>query len=79
MIIEFTVFSLTISSIFLIINQDFIDSLYDSLPVIEFTPKGEVLNASDLFLSCVGYQKQEIIGKHHSLFCAEKRGVFLSV
>lgn len=54
------------------INQDFIDSLYDSLPVIEFTPKGEVLNASDLFLSCVGYQKQEIIGKHHSLFCSEK-------
>ncbi|WP_390241827.1 methyl-accepting chemotaxis protein [Vibrio sp. R78045] len=54
------------------INQDFIDSLYDSLSVIEFTPKGEVLNASDLFLSCVGYQKQEIIGKHHSLFCSEK-------
>ena len=54
------------------INQDFIGSMYDSLAVIEFTPKGEVLNASDLFLSCVGYQKQEIIGKHHSLFCSEK-------
>lgn len=54
------------------LNQDFIDSLYDYLPFIEFTPKGEILNANDLFLSCVGYQKQEIIGKHHSLFCSEK-------
>ncbi|HGF5020272.1 TPA: hypothetical protein ACYHS1_003484, partial [Vibrio cholerae] len=52
------------------LNQDFIDSLYGSLAVIEFTPKGEILNASDLFLSCVGYQKQEIVGKHHSLFCS---------
>ena len=54
------------------INQDFIASMYDSIAVIEFTPKGEILNASDLFLSCVGYQKQEVIGKHHSLFCSEK-------
>lgn len=54
------------------LNQDFIDSLYGSLAVIEFTPQGEILNASDLFLSCVGYQKQEIVGKHHSLFCSEK-------
>lgn len=54
------------------LNQDFIDSLYNYLPFIEFTPKGEILNANDLFLSCVGYQKQEIIGKHHSLFCSEK-------
>ncbi|MBE3740246.1 PAS domain S-box protein, partial [Vibrio parahaemolyticus] len=54
------------------LNQDFIDSLYGSLAVIEFTPKGEILNASDLFLSCVGYQKQEIVGKHHSLFCSKK-------
>lgn len=54
------------------LNQDFIESLYGSLAVIEFTPKGEILNASDLFLSCVGYQTQEIIGKHHSLFCLEE-------
>ncbi|MEF1284480.1 hypothetical protein QTN94_11005 [Vibrio sp. M250220] len=54
------------------LNQDFIESLYGSLAVIEFTPEGEILNASDLFLSCVGYQRQEIIGKHHSLFCLEE-------
>ena len=54
------------------LNQDFIESLYGSLAVIEFTPEGNILNASDIFLSCVGYQKQEVIGKHHSLFCLKE-------
>ena len=53
------------------LNQDFIESLYRSLAVIEFSPEGDILDASDLFLSCVGYQKREILGKHHSLFCLE--------
>ncbi|HFQ4838934.1 TPA: methyl-accepting chemotaxis protein [Vibrio vulnificus] len=53
-------------------NKDVVQSIYRDLAVIEFSPQGDILDASDLFLSCVGYSKQEIIGKHHSLFCSEK-------
>jgi methyl-accepting chemotaxis protein len=35
---------------------------------IEFTPDGEIINANDLFLDCMGYTLDEIRGKHHSMF-----------
>jgi methyl-accepting chemotaxis protein len=38
--------------------------------VIEFTPKGEILTANENFLATVGYTLPEIVGKHHSMFCA---------
>jgi methyl-accepting chemotaxis protein len=37
--------------------------------VIEFTPKGDVLWANENFLSCLGYELNEISGRHHSMFC----------
>ncbi|NEJ47705.1 PAS domain-containing protein, partial [Rhizobium leguminosarum] len=37
--------------------------------VIEFTPKGEIVNANDNFLTTLGYELTEIQGKHHSMFC----------
>lgn len=37
--------------------------------VIEFTPTGEILTANENFLSTLGYQLSEIVGRHHSLFC----------
>ncbi|WP_337268540.1 methyl-accepting chemotaxis protein [Oryzifoliimicrobium ureilyticus] len=37
--------------------------------VIEFTPEGQILNANENFLSVLGYSAEEIIGKHHSMFC----------
>ncbi|MDV7104662.1 PAS domain-containing methyl-accepting chemotaxis protein [Vibrio sp. TH_r3] len=42
-----------------------------SLAMISFDTKGNVLDASELFLSLMGYSIDEIQGKHHSLFCAE--------
>ncbi|MBU2112522.1 MAG: PAS domain-containing methyl-accepting chemotaxis protein [Gammaproteobacteria bacterium] len=36
---------------------------------ISFTPDGHILEANDLFLSVVGYQADEVIGKHHRMFC----------
>jgi len=36
--------------------------------VIEFTPDGTILGANDLFLQTVGYEKEEIVGNHHSMF-----------
>ncbi|TWF50301.1 methyl-accepting chemotaxis protein [Neorhizobium alkalisoli] len=37
--------------------------------VIEFTTKGDILTANDNFLSCLGYTLDEVVGKHHSMFC----------
>ncbi len=37
--------------------------------VIEFTLKGEILSANENFLSVLGYQLPEILGRHHSMFC----------
>lgn len=36
--------------------------------VIEFDPSGKILDANDNFLSAIGYQKDEIVGQHHSMF-----------
>lgn len=40
-----------------------------SMAVIEFDLDGNVLKANDNFLRTTGYQLDEILGKHHSLFC----------
>ena len=45
------------------------DAIVNAVATIEFTPDGLILEANDLFLSVVGYRRDEIIGKHHSLFC----------
>ncbi len=37
--------------------------------VIEFTPEGHILQANDNFLAVLGYAIEEIVGKHHSMFC----------
>ncbi|WP_349844009.1 PAS domain-containing methyl-accepting chemotaxis protein [Pantoea dispersa] len=40
-----------------------------SMAVIAFNLKGEVLMANDNFFNTMGYRADEIIGRHHSLFC----------
>lgn len=37
--------------------------------VIEFTPDGRILQANENFLSVLGYTIEEIVGKHHAMFC----------
>jgi len=43
-----------------------------SQAVIEFDMQGVVLNANKNFLDTLGYKLDEIVGKHHSIFCEEK-------
>lgn len=43
-----------------------IDSAY---AFIEFDTDGNIQNANDNFLTTLGYGKEEIIGKHHRIFC----------
>lgn len=38
--------------------------------VIEFDPSGTVLYANKNFLETVGYAPEEVIGKHHRMFCS---------
>ncbi|HEV2553050.1 MAG TPA: methyl-accepting chemotaxis protein [Bosea sp. (in: a-proteobacteria)] len=40
--------------------------------VIEFDLEGNILEANDLFLKTVGYDRSEVIGKHHSIFVADE-------
>ncbi|NKC21109.1 MULTISPECIES: methyl-accepting chemotaxis protein [Pseudoalteromonas] len=39
-----------------------------SQAVIEFDLQGNILKANENFLSVMGYKKEEVIGKHHSMF-----------
>jgi methyl-accepting chemotaxis protein len=40
-----------------------------SQAVIEFTPDGEIIDANENFCTTMGYSSEEIIGKHHRMFC----------
>lgn len=40
--------------------------------IIEFSPGGEILTANKNFLDALGYRLEEIIGKHHSMFCEQQ-------
>ena len=46
-----------------------LDALNLSMAVIEFSPQGDINNANDNFLNCIGYQAHDIQGQHHSMFC----------
>ncbi|MCV6597009.1 MAG: PAS domain-containing methyl-accepting chemotaxis protein [Mangrovicoccus sp.] len=48
--------------------QGKVEAVGRSNAVIEFTPDGIILEANDLFLQTVGYDKGEIIGQHHRMF-----------
>lgn len=52
-------------------DKGIIAALNASQAVIEFTPDGKILTANDNFLRAVNYKLDEIIGRHHSLFCDE--------
>ncbi|WP_374423550.1 PAS domain S-box protein [Chromobacterium sp.] len=40
-----------------------------SMAMIQFTPDGVVTNVNDNFLRTMGYQRDEVIGKPHRIFC----------
>lgn len=50
-------------------TQALLAALDKSLAVIDFQPDGTVLNANQNFLHCFGYRLEEVVGKHHRLFC----------
>jgi methyl-accepting chemotaxis protein len=40
-----------------------------SLAMIQFTPEGAILDANENFLNALGYRLDEVVGKHHRIFC----------
>lgn len=45
-----------------------INAISKAQAVIEFEPDGTIIDANQNFLSTLGYEKKEIVGKHHSMF-----------
>ncbi|CUB06865.1 methyl-accepting chemotaxis sensory transducer with Pas/Pac sensor [Marinomonas fungiae] len=52
-------------------NEALIRSLNANMAVIKFTPSGTVIDANDNFLKVMGYEREEIVNKHHKIFCED--------
>ena len=46
-----------------------LDALNNAIAMIEFMTDGTIITANPLFLEKMGYELDEIVGQHHSLFC----------
>lgn len=46
-----------------------LSAIEHAVPMIVFSPDGTVLRANDLFLSTLGFQGDDVIGRHHRIFC----------
>lgn len=49
-------------------SDDIIRALSQAEAIIEFKPDGTILRANQNFLNAVGYELNEITGRHHSMF-----------
>jgi methyl-accepting chemotaxis protein len=49
-------------------NEAKMDALSRVQATIEFKPSGEIIDANDNFFATMGYQRDEIVGKHHRMF-----------
>ncbi|MFN4029241.1 MAG: PAS domain S-box protein [Acidovorax temperans] len=49
--------------------ESIVRAINRALAVVEFDMQGHVLHANDNFLNLTGYDLQEIVGQHHSMFC----------
>jgi len=46
-------------------------ALNKTFATIEFDPQGNVITANRNFMDCMGYELQEIQGRHHRMFCEQ--------
>tara|TARA_R110000868_G_scaffold88449_1_gene246588 strand:- start:5157 stop:6482 length:1326 start_codon:yes stop_codon:yes gene_type:complete len=52
-------------------NEAIVAAMNNSIAVIEFNMDGAIIDANSNFLEVTGYQLDEIIGKHHRIFCED--------
>lgn len=55
------------------VNSGMIAALHRSQAMIEFDLEGRVQHANELFLQVLGYELDEIVGRHHSMFVAPEQ------
>ena len=53
-------------------NKQILAAISKSLAMIEFSPNGDILDANEAFLNCMGYRMDEVRGQHHRMFCARE-------
>ncbi len=51
--------------------EGMINAVGRSQAMVEFDLEGRVLNANDNFLRLMGYRAEEVVGRHHRMFCDE--------
>lgn len=49
-------------------NDSLLKAIDRSQAIIEFSLDGQILDANDNFLATMGYKREEVVGRHHSLF-----------
>lgn len=52
--------------------DDFRRALFAGMAIIEFSPDGHILAASDKFCALTGYAEQELVGNHHRMLCTSE-------
>ncbi|BBH46249.1 methyl-accepting chemotaxis protein [Pseudomonas sp. KU43P] len=50
-------------------SESLLKAIGRSMAVVEFTPQGRVIKANENFLATMGYRMEEVVGRHHGLFC----------
>lgn len=50
-------------------TRGLIEALNRSMAVIEFDMQGQILDANAPFLETMGYSRNDLIGRHHRIFC----------
>ncbi|UTV30989.1 methyl-accepting chemotaxis protein [Photobacterium atrarenae] len=50
-------------------QEDLVNALHRSTAVIAFSLEGIILDANENFLLSMGYEKSQIVGQHHRMFC----------
>ncbi|XDA97316.1 PAS domain-containing methyl-accepting chemotaxis protein [Sulfitobacter sp. LCG007] len=53
-------------------NRSEADAVRRAMAVIEFDLEGNILAANEAFLTTAGYSLEEIVGKHHRIFCPKE-------
>ncbi len=47
-------------------------AINNGVATIEFEPDGTIIEANQNFLKTVGYQRDQVVGHHHRMFCTEQ-------
>jgi methyl-accepting chemotaxis protein len=53
-------------------QQETLSALNRHMALIEFSPQGEILDVSAPFCKVMRYDREQLIGQHHRIFCSEQ-------